>query len=239
MRQSPAWYPYGLTQSDRPIPPRRSALRLAGALTSVLTVSGCIARERGPEASEHMAIRKEAVLETGDFIVYRYEGTQLPIPVILKERVTARTGRRLTIEVEARRAKDSLRWIQVVTDTPENRANNVVDELYEVVDGHRVRLANEGNRDLLRLYAWVQPPHAEPWTPSLTLQRAVSLPHGVTVQAECLRHFARIGDRFAAAEHCRSPDFAWWHIKLSYTDITNGEVLFAVRVTDMGHQAPD
>lgn len=40
----------------------------------------------------------------------------------------------------AQRGDARRQWIQVVTDTADNRENNVVDALYEIVDGERREL---------------------------------------------------------------------------------------------------
>lgn len=97
-----------------------------------------------------------------DRIVYRYAGALLPAEVLLEERITDVNGNRLRIEVTARRTtaegEEVRRWIQVVTDTEDNRTADRVDELYEIdAEGHATRLPNEGNEDLLELYEWTLP----------------------------------------------------------------------------------
>jgi hypothetical protein len=97
-----------------------------------------------------------------DRIVYRYAGSLLSSEVLLEERITDVNGNRLRIEVTARRATDAgeevRRWIQVVTDTEDNRTADRVDELYELdAEGHATRLSNEGNEDLVELYEWTLP----------------------------------------------------------------------------------
>lgn len=97
-----------------------------------------------------------------DRIVYRYAGSVLPAEVLLEERITDVNGNRLRIEVTARRTTaegdEVRRWIQVVTDTEDNRTADRVDELYEVdAEGNATRLSNEDNEDLLELYEWTLP----------------------------------------------------------------------------------
>ncbi len=91
----------------------------------------------------------------GDQVTYRYSGSYSAVPVTLEERVLAKEGLQLTIEVQATRGAEQLTWVQVVTDTAENQRAGVVDALYEVVDGERRLLANAcanaDNADLMRL----------------------------------------------------------------------------------------
>lgn len=94
----------------------------------------------------------------GDRIVYRYAGEALEAPVLLEERIASVDGLRLRIEVTARRGEAVRRWVQIVTDTEENRAANHVDALYEVdAEGTERLLANEDGEDLRELYDWTLP----------------------------------------------------------------------------------
>ena len=91
----------------------------------------------------------------GDFVVYRYSGSFSAEPVTMREEVTAQEGLRLRIDVSVTRGAESRRWVQIVTDTKENEANNVLDALYEWQGDKLVKLANEKNADILRLSSWV------------------------------------------------------------------------------------
>lgn len=73
----------------------------------------------------------------GDYVTYRYAGLFTPEPVELRERVVAQDGNRLTLDITATRGTQQLHWEQIVTDTPDNQRNNVVDALYEYVGGAR------------------------------------------------------------------------------------------------------
>lgn len=126
------------------------------ALGLSLLLAACGGMQRPPDGVTRYRV--------GDRIVYRYAGPLLTREVRLEERVTDVSGLRLRIEVTATRPADETnpeevhRWIQVVTDTEENRATNHVDELYEVLeDGTARRLLNEGNADLTELYGWTLP----------------------------------------------------------------------------------
>lgn len=126
----------------------------AGRWIAAALLLGCAGAPPAPRAPSQPPTR----YRVGDRIVYRYTGEALAAPVDLEERIVARDGARLRIAVTATRGGEVLRWVQVVTDTPENRAANRVDELYLVADdGREERLPNENNADLLRLYAWTLP----------------------------------------------------------------------------------
>lgn len=89
----------------------------------------------------------------GDFVEYRYSGAFTRLPVSLTEEIAARDGDRLEILVSVRRGEETRSWVQVVTDTPENRRAEKVDVLLEIVDGER-RPLDPGRRELYRLYEW-------------------------------------------------------------------------------------
>ena len=120
------------------------------ALAILVVVPGCGAISIG--GAESTRYRE------GDRIVYRYGGEALAAPVELEERIVEVEGLRLRIAVTARREGETRRWIQIVTDTEENRASNHVDRLYELdADGTEHLLENEGGEDLRELYGWTLP----------------------------------------------------------------------------------
>lgn len=94
----------------------------------------------------------------GDFVVYRYAGSFSPAEVTLREEIERRDGNRLHILVTIRKGSEERRFVQVVTDTPENQKAERIDELYRVEGEQRVRLENEENADLYALYGWTLPP---------------------------------------------------------------------------------
>ncbi len=132
---------------------RRSARARASLVVFALLAAapGCGATTGsvGPGSSRY---------RVGDRILYRYAGEALDAPVDLEERITEVDGLRLRIEVTARRERVTRRWVQVVTDTAENRESNRVDALYEVdASGEERLLPNEGGEDLRELYEWTLP----------------------------------------------------------------------------------
>ena len=108
-------------------------------LVCCIALSGCAATlQSGTAPVAHPSTH----YRVGDFVVYSYTGEALPQPVTLREEIVQREGLRLHIQVEARRGSQVRRWVQVVTDTAENQANNFIDELYELIGTERRRLAN-------------------------------------------------------------------------------------------------
>jgi hypothetical protein len=175
----------------------------------------------------------ETRYRVGDFVVYRYAGSALSSPVVLREEVVAQQGNRLRIDVTATRGEEKRRWAQVLTDTPANQKNNVVDALY-VAEGERwLRLENTDNHDLYRLYEWV-----------------VASPEGraVDVQsAPCVKEFAETrfdctcttgGNRMQGVdvvfEDSECPRFLWTHGPAQFSDRHSGADVFSMMVVAFG-----
>lgn len=183
--------------------------------------------------------RIETRFRVGDYVLYEYSGSWLPASVRLTEEVTRQDGNRLTIEVRARRGDDERRWIQVVIDTPEHREGNMVEELYEIVDGDIRYLENKGNADVRRLYEWVLPPRGKQLSETRKSERRISLPDGSELAAECSQYQVEIGGRIVAVEYCRSQEFLWNHISLRYWDAATDAVLFEAKVLRVGNKRSD
>ena len=169
----------------------------------------------------------------GDFVVYRYSGTFSAAPVTLREEIKEKDGNRLTIEVEARRGAETRRWIQVVTDTPENQANNVIDELYEIVDGERRRLANEDNRDLYRLYEWtLVMPDGRP--SGLSRSKVEVSIGGQRFTCERTTGKNTLRGELMRFESHTCPGFVWTHGPAKMIDLTTKEEILRVEIESWG-----
>lgn len=96
----------------------------------------------------------ETKYRVGDYVVYGYTGSFFGQSggVELTETIERVEGNRLWIHVKLENDGTTTEWIQVVDDTPENQASNTIAELYEVIDGQRVRIEDPNGPDLLRLY---------------------------------------------------------------------------------------
>lgn len=199
----------------------------------VLWLAACAS---APPAPSSAPAEPHTRYRAGDFIVYRYRGAFTPAPVELREEVRAQEGERLRIDVTLSTAGARSRWIQVLTDTPENQRDNVIDALYEVVDGRPVRLENPDNRDAFRLY-----------------EKTLIMPEGRATdvrEAHCQR---AIGDRDYACtctsgknswrgrailfEVSRCEGFLWTHGPSRCWDAATGEDLHVTEVTAVGRDA--
>ena len=191
--------------------------RVSAALLYLL-VAGCSGPETAPvhassSGAEHASSSPAAETSehrVGDYVVYRYSGTFSEAPVVLREDITEARGLRLSIDVRSTRGDEERRWIQVVTDTAHNRENNVVDELYEVVEGERRLLDNVDNSDILRLYDWTLPPCAPPVEPLEPEARTLSVA-GDRFDCTCDRQRMQCGEQTSILTECECPDFVWGH----------------------------
>lgn len=174
--------------------------------------------------------------EVGDFIVYRYTGAFTPAEVTLREEVTARRGDRLRIEVTATRGGEIRRWIQVVTDTPANQRDNVIDALYEVRDGAPVRLVNAGNQDAFRLYAWtfLEPEGRATDKRAAPCEKEIA---GARFSCTCTAGRNRWRGRLVRFDESECPGFLWTHGPGAYVDESTGEDVLRTTVLESGRRA--
>jgi len=172
----------------------------------------------------------------GDYVVYRYQGPGLAEPVTLREEIAAQEGNRLRIDVTATRASGERRWAQVLTDTPANQQANRVDAVYERLEGGFVKLANENNRDLYRLYEWTV---FTPDKPASGLAKAQCereiLGHKLTCRCTTAQSAWKGAVLFYEDTEC--PEFLWTHGSSRFTDAATGEDVLRVDVVEQGRRA--
>lgn len=208
---------------------------LAPALLLALAAGGCA---RAPIPASRTAERPadgSSLYRQGDFVVYRYSGLFSEEPVELREEIVARAGDRLEIEVRARRGAEERRWVQVVTDTAENREANRLDALFEVVGGERVRLANEGNRDIFRLYEWTLIDREAPERD----RREVACQQRIGGQLlDCSCHEAQLDwhGRTLRSVQSECPGFLWTHGPARIWDEASGEEAWRLEVLEQGRR---
>lgn len=171
----------------------------------------------------------------GDFVVYKYTGELVSPPVALREDVTAQIGNRLRIDVRLSRLTESKRWAQVVTDTPENQRSNRVDDLFEFSGDRVIRLANNNNSDLLRLYEWVL---VRPSGPSLDQDSHKCTRKLAGTSFDCICSTSRViaGDRTMRIEDSECAGFLWTHGPTVVTEEDTARTILRVEVTDFGHR---
>jgi hypothetical protein len=201
------------------------------ATAFLMLVGACVAQQRTTPAFSIPSTR----YRVGDYVVYRYDGIYSVQPVLFREEICAQEGNRLRIDIQVIRDQEQRRWIQVVTDTPENQRNNVIDALYEWQGDRLVRLANEGSRDLLRLYEWT-----------------ILTPDGQATDVHnnpCVREIG--GTRFACTctsgrntwrgkvirfEVSRCPDFLWTNGPVRFWEEATGLSILNVNIVEFGHR---
>lgn len=193
-------------------------MRSRGLLLLLFAI-GCGAADENAERPSHESTPRaegyeipaaESRHQLGGYVIYRYDGTYTEEPITLEEHVTEVDGLRLAIAVRATRGDESREWIQVVTDTEENRQNNVLDELYEVVDGERRPLSVVGPQEIVRLYGWTLPSCGAQGDPSEAEPREISI-GSTAYECSCVRARTTCDDRAATVEACECSDFVWGH----------------------------
>jgi len=105
-----------------------------------------------PAAPANEASAPATRYRLGDWVLYRFSGAYSEQPVQLCERIVAQDGIKLEIEVTMIRGDEKRRWIQAVTDTPENQKSNALDAVYIVEDGKRRQVPTE---HVYKLYDWM------------------------------------------------------------------------------------
>ncbi len=189
----------------------------------LLLLWGCKA---APEISKY---------EAGDYVVYKYYGFYRPVPIMLTERVLAKTGgNKLELLVEWQSGKEARVWKQFVTDTAYNRANNIVDRLVLLENGRETELPNRDNLDLFKLYegTYLIAQHM----PRLVKEEKLALPVG---GGSCLcrvrTYKTKVLGMHATMTVADSEEFKWTNVSTTYKDIKGG-LLYAVEVAECGNK---
>lgn len=165
------------------------------------------------------ALQKERAPESryrvGDFVIYRYSGSYLTIPVILTEKVIDKSENQLTIEVHWKSGDQKRTWKQVVTDTPENQKSNRVDRLLELRDGKEISLENRDNADLYRLFQGTYVVLDEPIRDAMT-QASEMIVCGNQVRVVTRSGTQVVSGKKYHVDEYESSDFLWNHLGASY-----------------------
>ena len=200
-------------------------------ITLCILVGACTGQQRPTPGPTSPSTR----YRVGDFVVYQYEGMYTEQPVVFREEIRAQEGNRLRIDIRVVRGEEERRWTQVVTDTPENQRNNVIDALYEWQSDRVVQLANESSRDLLRLYEWT-----------------IIIPDGRATDVQSAPCGRELGDtRFACTctsgrntwrgktirfEDSKCSEFLWTNGPGRFWEEATGLDVLSVQVLEFGHQ---
>lgn len=195
--------------------------------------ASCATTEKNVATTDARATASTTRYRPGDFIVYRYSGAFSPAPVTLREEVRAQDGNRLRIDVTATRGAEERRWIQVLTDTPENQRNNVIDALYEIIDGKPIRLENHDNRDAFRLYEWIliMPEGRATDVAQAPCERVIG---GTRSACTCTTGKNSWHGRAVHFEVAECPDFLWTHADGRFWDPASGEDVHRTEIIEAG-----
>lgn len=192
-----------------------------------------------PSAAATSAASAEPVSEApltryqvGDWVTYRYSGHFSEEPVTLREEIIEQKGPKLRIRITIERGGEKRRFDQVVTDTPENRENNVVDELYEL-DGDTPRKLEPSGKELVRLYAWTLPPCEGKQSGSEKEDRSLELA-GARFECTCRGFEQTCRGQAHHGSSCDCPRFLWTHASGSLRSVEDDEELWRVEVEDFG-----
>ena len=214
-------------------------MRMIQALL-VSTTLACAKPPPPPEAPASHLPPPTTAYQVGDYVIYAYSGSALDAPVEIEEQIVDVAGIELTILVQARRGDETRRWKQRVTDTPQNRNNDVVDELYEIVEGQELHLANPDNIDIYRLYEWIVPPLEGAPTDITQDSRELTIP-GRTFEASCTSGAQSMAGTPARFTFCDSEAFLWTSLSGEITAIDGDELLYRMEVQEVGkrERAPE
>lgn len=169
----------------------------------------------------------------GDFVEYRYRGTFTAAPVVFRETVRAQEGNRLRIDIVVTRGSEERRWVQILTDTPENQRNNVIDALYEWKDGRYVKLGGELMREAFRLYAWtILMPDGR--ATDVAQRACTQVIAGTSYACRCTTGKNALRGKALRFEDSVCPDFLWTHGPGFFVDAATGEDILRMEVGAAG-----
>jgi hypothetical protein len=190
---------------------------------------------RTPGPSTCGALRSEPLRGTryrvGDYVVYRYSGSLVGTPMLLREEITDQQDDHLTIEVTLTRDGQTVRrWAQEIIDTPENQSANRIEALC-VFDGEACH--EQPVETLPQLYAEVLvSPDAPPTNVTETTETRPIGP----LQIQCN---VRAGDttlrgRPTRFEELRCPEFLWTNGNAAFVDTETGDFVLQVDIAEFG-----
>ena len=169
----------------------------------------------------------------GDHVEYQMTGEFSAAPVRLVETVVAQQDNRLRIDVEISRGEEKRSFAQVLTDTPENQENNVVDALYELgPDGTAKQL--DPQRDLLRIYEWsiIKPDGKATEVKSSKCDKTITFR---SYECVCTTGKNVWHGRPVRFENAVCPDFLWTHGPARFWDETSGADILRAEVSSASH----
>ena len=185
-------------------------------------------------APEPVAEAKATEAETtgarsaGDFIVYRFTGSFRKAPLTLTERVIARQGAMLTVEITADEG-DSKRQLRVKINEASAVKNDVV-AVSVVENGQEKPAGIEAYEALLADTSLA----ADENEAVLGSEDAMLDVGGAPLPVRKTSYRVRVGKRSATLRTVESEGFAWGDLGGEIT-AANGKVLYRAEVVELGH----
>lgn len=190
--------------------------------------------DAGPDAG---GTRRAPPLRAGDFVVYRYSGTLVPVPVTLREEVVAQSGSRFVIDVVATRGAERRHWQQMTDGAAQAvREELGADELW-VFDGEeRRKIGSDRAAELHRLYEWalVLPPRKKAEVREVGVGSVGFAGNMHTCDRETGASSWK--GRAIRFETYDCPDFEWTRGPARYWDEATNETLMRVDVARAEHE---
>ncbi len=201
-------------------------MRLPRAFATAAALAiACGPTARNPQASNQASAQNGTRYRVGDRVEYKMSGEFSQTPVSLVETVVAREGDRLRIDVEVTRGEEKRSFAQILTDTPENQENNVVDALYELTPDGAKQL--DPRADLMRVYEWtlIKPDGRASEVKTTKCEKTFT---DRSFECACTSGKNTWKGRPVRFENSFCADFLWTHGPARFwDDATNGDILRA------------
>jgi len=203
---------------------------MTAAFALLMALSGCAHIPQAHKEGE----RKASPHKVGDFAVYKYSGSHLPLPVFVRYEVAEVDGLLVRFMVRATAGDQERLWMQDLRDTLSNRASNKMEAIYVERNGEWAPLPNVDNKDLFALYAWTLPKGS-------FRQGGTPFPYASSSQlgqdaipTTCVDVDGHLGQTPATMNRCESEDFPWLHIEATLRAQATGDILWKVELESFG-----
>ena len=186
------------------------------------------ADKAAPEAAPSESAEVTGARKAGDFIVYRFSGSFRKAPMTLTERVIARHGSLLTVDIVAE-AGETKRQIRVQIDESSATKNDVV-AVTVIENGTETPAGIDAYESLLAETSLAADENEE----MLDTEEAMLDVGGAPLPVRKTSYRVRVGKKKATLRTVESEGFAWGDLGGEIT-AGNGKVLYRAEVVELGH----
>ncbi|WP_437587103.1 hypothetical protein [Sorangium sp. So ce1000] len=179
--------------------------------------------ERGPIAEDAASARKP-----GDYVAYRFSGSFRKTPLLLTQRVVAREGDVLVVDVTLEDGKQTEALRVRMSDEP-SRRGEVLSAAW--IDGGAERPATLSTYDAMMAKTALAADENEDVLGSEAVNVEVG---GASIPCQQTSFRVRIGKAKATMRTLQSDDFAWGDVGGEIT-AEDGRVLYRAELIDRGH----